>query len=195
MIPERKMMQQLAIAIEEKMHALGWDNVPPLLGVVVNVKIGWVSAPCPVQPAVLSDDLGDGLQIIAKQMRESRLYGADAGDPARLGAIWLGYEGWINEKADMFTDPRKLADIPGTQECRQVLMMDLSGRLTQAMRIRGEKPFVTSTTPQDVPMSMDLEGVLIGLRDLLLEHAVEMPEGEADLVALASWKGCRGPVQ
>jgi hypothetical protein len=128
---------------------------------------------------------------MVKQMRETRLQGHELGEAARMGAIWLAYEGWVNENAETTTDPRKLADIPGTQECRQVLMMDFSGRLTQAMRIRGEKPFVTSTMPQEVPVSMDLEGVLVGLRDLLLEHAVEMPDGEADIVALASWKGCR----
>jgi hypothetical protein len=191
MIPEPAMMQKLAIAIEEKMHVLGWDNVPPLLGIVVHVKVGWISAPTPVQPAVLSDDLGDGLQVIVKHMRETRQQGQTLTEAAHMGAAWIAYEGWINEDADPMIDPRRLADIPGTQECRQVLMMDFSGRLTQAMRIRGEQPFVTSTMPQEVPVSMDLEGVLVGLRDLLLEHAVEMPEGEADIVALASWKTSR----
>lgn len=192
MIPEPSMMQQLAIAVEEKLHAFGWDNTPPLMGVVVNVSVGWVSAPSPVQPVFLSDDLGDGLQVIVKQMREARLRDGGTANFSRVGAIWLAYEGWINEDVAPTVDPRRLADIPGTQECRQVLMMDFSGRLTQAMRIRGEEPFVTSTMPQEVPVSMDLEGVLMGLRDLLLEHAVEMGEGEADLLALSLWKGDRG---
>lgn len=196
MIPEPPMMRQLAITIEEKLHEIGWDNAPPLMGVVVNVSIGWVCAPSPVQPVCLSDELGDGLQAIVKQVRESRLKDGADSDLSRLGAIWIAYEGWINENVDSDTDPRRLADIPGTKECRQVLMMDFSGRLTQAMRVRGEEPFVTSTIPpREVPMSMDLEGVLIGLRDLLLEHAVEMPEGEADLVALSLWTGERRPVQ
>lgn len=190
MIPDRTMLQKLALATEANMHAEGWDSMPPILGVVLFADVGWMSAPAPVQPALICDDLGDGLRQMASKMRKTRKDGVRLGELTRLGAMWLAYEGWVNTEVDQSVDARKLADIPGTKECRQVLLMDLAGHLVQAMRIRGQQPWAATMGPQRVPISLDCEGIVLGLRDLLLEHAVEMPEDEADIVALASWKAC-----
>jgi len=184
MIPEAAMMKRLALAVEENAHTLGWDSVPPLLGLVVYVDDGWISAPAPVQPVDIADDLGEALQSMASSMRKARLAGAKLGELARLGALWMVCEGWANEDVGRIFRSKKGRRV----ECRQVLLMDLSGRLTQALRVRGQKPWVAQMMAKPVPTSPEIGGVLVGMRDLLLEHAVEMDEGEANLVALASWR-------
>jgi hypothetical protein len=189
MIPDHEHMTKLALSIEKNAHNMGWDSLPPILGMVLDDVIGLVSAPSPVQPAQLSDDLADGLRIIAKNMRESRARGETLGSLNRLAALWIVYEAWINMAVDPKVDRRRLADIPGTQECRQVMILDMSGLLTTALRIRGYSPSVANFEAFDGPVSTETEDILLALRDVLLEHAVEMPEEEADIVTLAAWTG------
>jgi hypothetical protein len=189
MIPDPEHMTKLALSIEKNAHSMGWDSLPPILGMVFDDVVGLVSAPSPIQPAQLSDDLADGLRIIAKNMRDSRARGETLGSLDRLAALWIVYEAWINTAVDPDLDPRRLADIPGTQECRQVLILDMSGLLTMALRIRGDPPSVESFEALAGRVSSQMEDILLALRDVLLEHAVEMAEEDADIVTLAAWTG------
>jgi len=187
MIPDRTTMTKLALAIEENAHDLGWDSLPPVLGVVLHDPRGLMCAPAPVQPVQLSDDLAVGLQKLAGAMRNARLKNEPVPPPPNLAAMWVVYEGWINTNVPAEMDPSRLPDIPGTQECRHMLLLDLSGKLTVVFRTRGRRPRL-GRFEADTGGTWDFEPILLALRDLVLEHAVEMAEEDADIVTLASWR-------
>lgn len=186
-------MHDVVTGLELVGDSEGWDNLPPVFGALFENEDQYLVMSAPVQPAQLSDNLVEGLQIFTVGMRQARTKGwMETWEKSSLCGLWMLYECWVNVAVGGFDDVRKLADTPGSVEARQVTLIDKQGRMHIARRLRGMKPHVyTVAEPERLNVTFE-PGVVEGLRDVLLEHVMWMPEkeqAEFDVVAISKWRG------
>lgn len=195
MIPEPDDMMNFAATLEQTLDTKGWDQ-EALLALVLRVEARemfddvlpdpamradddvFAVVDFPIQPSQVAPSIGDGMQMLAK------FFNARAASPApaaleKLCGLLMITEGWTNSIPRSQRDGRMLADIPGSQEIRTVLIIDCGGRVYIAERVRGHEP-----TVRQHPNPADYAGRLPqAMRDILLGIEAGRP-GLMDATAL-----------
>lgn len=187
MIPDQEAMRELALTAERELALDGWDDTPPMFGIILGHRADAVKTygvlPFPVQPyEIAPDDVVGGLKAMGRSMvqfKPGKIM--QRGALADLAGVFFSSEAWHSTIPEDQRDGRRLADIPGSQEARTVYILDTAGRFIFVQRIRGEKPTVEVTAAG----KFDVTGRLVdGMRMVLLAMAREMPLGTADLDAI-----------
>lgn len=184
MIPPPDIMLATALELESAAHGEGWDVLPPTVGcVALDDGVPFVF-PLSVQPSRLSDNLPDGFALAVKELRLSKSFGSGLPVTEDLCGLWLATEAWAH--SDTTVERSRLADTPGAMECRQILLLDFAGLLHFVIRVRGGGPEAMTCTYDDVAPAVDM-AVVVGLRDLALEHALWLPDAAVDIIAVSRW--------
>lgn len=192
MIVPEKVLSDGIVRLEEKMHRGGWDE-PDKLFAMIGTTAGTVPEfmrqgfPRQTQ-ALVAYDLTGVLKAlngtVLNELADAMEQDPDAGMIAGLAkpefvGFAVSVETWVNmtmtpeERAE---DPRRLADIPGSVEARQIVSVDVAGRALMVHRQRGKQP-ITSVS--------ELQGrSLRGLARMTWAVARKMPLGSVELDAL-----------
>lgn len=194
MIPDADAMEALARALEEVGHESGWDNQPAVLAVVIGLRAddgdqAYGLLPFPLQPHQVSPEPAQGLLKITAMLQPGEpmaKFVLPKGTPMDSFAGW-GFmcEAWFSDVPPEDRDQRRLADIPGSQECRIAHVVDCAGRYTAVQRLRGGEPTVDVVQPG--AQEWEVQGnIPVALRDLVLAVGMRMPFGSVDLDAVRS---------
>lgn len=192
MIPAAEMMLKLAVTIEATAAKRGWDEAPMLAVIFRQVVPGprghlFEVVPFPKQPQDISPDPAQGLLWLAGVMlTENPPPIIPAGRRDDLAGVAFLGEGWMRDDVDTLDGAgraRRFADIPGSKETRFVHLVDCAGRYHFVNRVRGQQPTSLTVNPGDARFGIR-GNITIGLRDLLLALAKEMPFGSVDLDAV-----------
>ena len=191
-------MRNVAKGMEEQFHSRGWDLLPmlgyvyraPGLGITPppGMRLStFMVVPFERQPHEVDQDVAQGLLRLASVL----LYMATPPqlipremirDFAGLIFVSEGWEAPFRSPEERDADKRRAADIPGAYELRCAMILDCSGRVHQAMRVRGEPPVVQTHEP-----GTDMSGsVIVALRDLMRAIGKQLPFGSMDLDAVAA---------
>lgn len=190
MIPDLQAMTELALTAEQELARDGWDDTPPMLGIILGRREGGVDTygvmPFPMQPADIADDVVGGLRALGGAMLQMKPGNLPRAKGLKdLAGVFFSSEGWFNNTLtpDEIAG-RSLADIPSSKEVRTIYILDTAGRFVFVQRIRGENPTVQVADPADKD-AWDVGGRLVdGMRKVLIALAREMPFGTADLDAI-----------
>lgn len=146
MIPSERDMVNLAFAFESQLHKAGWDNVAPALYMIIasDDRSAVHLSATPVQPVDADQDPVDGLLLVAKfwasGMMDGELQAMRASAQDSMVGLVFSCEAWASDVPPEGRDGRDLADIVGTQECRNVFLVDCAGRVVWVERVRGKQP-------------------------------------------------------
>lgn len=183
-------MCKMLLKAERGIHRGGWDQDAFLatLEMPRPTVIGLRGVPIPVlnPPGEHIEYLGQSFltdlelgQFIAKEI-----------GPAFIGFA-LVTEAWSlaqtpEEAEARWASGRRIADIPGAQEVRNINAVDVWGRVFLVSRVRGEKPQAFGGRPEDNPEGVtEVTGrVVQGLLNMTLGTARQMPWLDGALIDL-----------
>lgn len=190
MIPDATSMIRCAEILEMTGHQLGWDNVPPVLGLIVSDGSAYRSALFPDQPRELAEDSIEGLMMLADALfrstekirrRVKEAHGGDWGIPT--AGVFFVFEGWTSSVDE---DGMPVGDKRETRTC---VILDCAGRMHVAHRTRGEKPTSRTLDPR-APKELQAFGAIVdALRRILLALGQTMPDDAIDMEAVAAVSG------
>lgn len=177
MIPAADEVERAVRALEIGVHRQGWDKSPSVMALMHN---GRTLLPAPL-PVMLQEPLGEFMLFWANYLKTTQAGRQMAVNMAdeNFAGLALVSESWANSSLspqEREADPRKLADIPGSYESRDVLSVDTAGRLFMLHRQRGMKPLAG--------MSEVTGRIPLALLSIVLTVAELMPSGTANVQAL-----------
>jgi hypothetical protein len=183
MIPPEEVVRRKLFALERRLNRDGWDQPPALYTMHCegrNVAIEPRPGSFPNAGAYVHS-----LADIFENHAAGRTLARTLATPSFAGFAvdcesWQYHGNMPPEKRN----GRKLADIPGSVECRDVMAVDVGGRLHWVSRIRGQQPY---EPPYAHGGMLSMSGrMVVALRSMTLSVAKLMPFGTADLDALRS---------
>lgn len=139
-------MERLMLKLEQSIHHAGWDQPPQLRHLMRRgANRVTLSRPMPVpwegHPGLIIAGIAD--QMDRPTPRGELLARSTAMLPGWYGFLFAS-EGWMSDIDPDERDGRKLADIPGSVETRQVYAVDITGGAYFILRRRGEKPKIVT---------------------------------------------------
>lgn len=191
MIPPAMASKAIARHLEGVGHRIGWDNSPPvlvyLMGLVIDGKAkALASLPFPAPDDMFAQNGGHVLANLGADMLNGSLRPLADKIARNVGVEFAGMafamEAWMGSMSPEEREGRRLADIPGSQEIRSVIVLDGAGRVVFCQRIRGQKPTVRTSEDPDVEVA---GMILAGLRDITLAIGSRIPFGSVDLDAIS----------
>lgn len=204
MIPDLEKMSVFVGAMESFANGSGWD-CDPMFGLVLranNVELSHARdivnrralpeaktaddayglMPYPIQPNDIGPQTVVAMKAIAETVKVHGLvpsgFAVDrAGD--FIGVIFI-CEAWESTLPPEERDGRKIADIPGSVESRNVYAIDAGGHVYWTKRIRGQQPENYVDGEEGAVITGDL---IEALREIMLAAADQLPE-EIDVEAV-----------
>ncbi len=187
MIPDDNMIKAVLVRMEQDINKRGWDQ-PARLWALTAIDDGLRASPVPLPDG----SPGETLERAAAGFTATSAGRAVVAALARrefAGFVFIS-ESWANYEMtpeQYARESRRLADIPGSVESRDVSCVDTGGRLLGLHRKRGKEP-VNNWETTDGNFSGLGGRIIDALLVMVRAIAEKMPAGTADLETLRNAK-------
>lgn len=160
---ELRFFAEMVIELEGFHHEQGWDSLPPLLYLITNPDIGdesvrfFGASPMPLFDAPndlfeisvtmkMLAEVEQGIEHLTPEQRMAMVERYSEPPMAHVLVLetWMRYAETREELDAMMADERALADMPGTIEARQALLVH-NGDCIVLVRERGKEPRLNYT--------------------------------------------------